>query len=177
MKLPAISKALVATVRKDMKTRGYSLVDTSSFVTHKQWTRRRSELETYICFKNCKTDWIKKLIQWQERLLKKALPDEDFFKHGESLSLRAEKYEDDSNCDWHVDGAYIRSICVIEGVSTQIKTPLGASSIPLGWTLFITAEGRRRRLNLRGTWHRRPKSAERRKLIVHGWESFQSLFF
>lgn len=172
MTLPVISRGLVNSVRKNMLTRGYALVDTSCFLENKKWPSPKSQdvFTNYVVLAECETDWIKKLIDWQERLLKRALPEEGIYNTGlDSLSLRNERYKFHKVCKWHVDGYYIRSICVVKGVPTQIKTPLGDSPIPVGWSLFITGNQRVSALKVRGTLHRRPQSDKLRRVIVHGW--------
>lgn len=172
MTLPVISRGLVNNVRKNMITRGYALVDTSCFLENKKWPSPRSQdvFFNYIVLAECETDWIKKLVNWQGRLLKKALPEEGIYSEGlDSLSIRNERYKFHTVCKWHVDGYYIRSICVVKGVPTQVKTPLGDSPIPVGWTLFITGSDRVKALKIKGTLHCRPKCDKLRRLILYGW--------
>lgn len=177
-RLPTISDGMVRTVRKNMNTQGYALVDTSHYLADKKWPSQQSAVFKtlnaktggyYISLKECSTDWIRALIRWQNRLLTKALPNEDFCVRGNGLSLRNEHHKKDGVSCWHVDGAYIRSICVMKGVPTSIMTDLGESPIPVGWTLFITASGRNGVLRVPSTLHRRPSVKKLRRVIVHGW--------
>lgn len=178
--LPPISRFLVSNVRMDMNTQGFALVDTSHFLKDKVWPSQRSKdfrklndspSGYYMFLRECQTNWVRQLIQWQGRLLKKALSDEKLCSKGESLSLRNERFRDDSSCKWHLDGYHIRSICTLKGPPTLIMTELGESPIPLGWTLFITARDRTDSVKIPATWHRRPRIKKLRRLIVYGWRS------
>lgn len=177
--LPNLTRDLIRSVRRNMNTQGFALVDTSEYLTDKVWPSQRSDVFKtlnsksgghYISLKECSTAWIKTLIQWQSRLLKAALPKEDFKLRGHSLSLRNERHRNDNVCTWHLDGAYIRSICVVKGSPTQVMTKLGESHVPLGWTLFITARERVSSMKIPGTLHRRPRLKKLRRVIVNGWE-------
>ncbi len=180
MTLPVISKSLASRVAKDMNTKGYSLIDTSLFLSRKTWPSQKSltfkalngkKYGHYISLKECMTDWITEFVGWQDKLLHKALPNENLRIESDSLSIRNEKHKTDRKvCNWHVDGHYIRSLCVMKGEPTLIMTELGESPIPLGWTLFITASGRNKSIpDIPGTLHRRPRTKKLRRLIVHGW--------
>lgn len=179
-----ISKYLIDTFHNDMNTQGYSILDTSRFIISKKWPTQRSpefrKLNAskdgkYISLYDCTTDWIKELINWQDSLVKKALPEEFICRRtSHPLALRNENScKNDKVCYWHEDGGFIRSICVVKGPTTQIKTPLGVSSIPLGWTLFLTAKIRSVKLNIPVTIHRRPRIEKPRRLIVFGWDGLK----
>jgi hypothetical protein len=158
-----------------MNMQGFTLVDTSHFLVGKEWPPQRSRdfkilnsnaFGHYMALSECNTQWVKQLIRWQERLLTRALPTEGLYNRGEGLSLRNERFKNDKVCHWHLDGGYIRSLCVVKGPTTQVMTPLGESPIPLGWTLFITAKDRRK---VPATLHRRPRLKNLRRVIVYGW--------
>jgi hypothetical protein len=173
--LPKIDKKLVAKVKADMNSKGYSLVDTSKFISKQNWPHEipndSGEMYYFEVSDPRLVRWMKRFLQWQTKLLQSALPTENIRLLGNSTSIRneKEKEKDRSIERWHTDGYYIRSICVNNGDTTEYLTKSKCiKKLPKRWLLFMTCQ-RARYTKIPATVHRRPATKKARSLVVTGW--------
>jgi hypothetical protein len=161
-----------AIVRREMRARGFTLLDTPSFCNDilfvrlkktrlvlpphdKRW-RRFPQLARYGC--------------WLEDLLGEALPDEAVSLA--SLEFRHEPagYQDPQVDRLHADGSYLRAVYSLYGEPTLYREEGVERPVPHGQTLLMTALGRARAVHVPCTLHRRPGAGPERAVIVCSFE-------
>jgi hypothetical protein len=176
--LPKITKTLVQKVKKDMNSNGYTLIDTSQFISQNQWPHKipnENGNDYYFTKELLPIKWLKSFVIWQQKLLKLALPKENIHMIGKAVSIRNErgKAKEQTAQVWHVDGYYIRSICVNNGDTTEYKDKWGhIHRVPLQWLLIMTCQ-RHNSVDIPATLHRRPATKRKRSLVVTGWYGFK----
>ena len=162
-------------VRLEMLERGFSLVDTPSFLDDGLF-RRLKRSKTVLPF-HSKRWWkyqqLARYGYWLERLLGQALPEESV-----SLAALEFRYElagsEDREVDrLHADGSYIRTAFTPFGPTTVYREGEAERSVPRGQTLLMTALDRARAVHVPCTLHRRPGAGPERAVIVCSFEPRQ----
>ena len=155
-------------VRLEMLERGFSLVDTPSFLDDGLF-RRLKRSKTVLPF-HSKRWWnypqLARYGCWLEEFLRAALPEE-------SVSLAALEFRHepagctDQEVDrLHADGSYIRTVFTPYGPTTVYRDDASECPVPHGRTLIMTAMDRARALRVPCTLHRRPGAGPERAVIV-----------
>ena len=159
-------------VRLEMLERGFSLVDTPSFLDDGLF-RRLKRSKTVLPF-HSKRWWkyqqLARYGYWLERLLGQALPEESV-----SLAALEFRYElagsEDREVDrLHADGSYIRTAFTPFGPTTVYREGEAERSVPRGQTLLMTALDRARAVHVPCTLHRRPGAGPERSVLVCSFE-------
>jgi hypothetical protein len=167
-----LSGETVVEVRREMRERGFTLVDTPCFFELGLLLRLKGR-KTVLPF-DSKRWWtfpqLARYACWLESLLGIALPEE-------ALSLNVLEFrnepagsEDKTVDRLHVDGSYIRSVCTMYGPPTIYRDGKTEKSVPTGQTLLMTEMARARALGAPCTLHRRPGAGPERTVIVCSFE-------
>jgi hypothetical protein len=170
-----ITKKLRVKVREDMMKIGWTIIDTSELI--EKWKLKFSVAE----YKN-DSDPLQRhnLMRRYRKFAKKIakiltaskLVDGDL-----RLEYGNARYEGKNDKrhysaavrDWHSDGGYIRTICCVEGPTTEVRQGRKIIKLPMNHTLIITAKGREELTQIPATIHRGPNTKERRKLFVFAY--------
>jgi hypothetical protein len=173
--MPQQTSTCVSRVRLEMLQRGFSLVDTPSFLDD-SLLRRLKRSKTVLPF-HSKRWWkypqLARYGCWLERLLGEALP-EDLVSLA-ALEVRHELAgsEDQEVDRLHADGSYIRTVFTPFGPTTVYLDGEVEQSVPHGQTLLMTALDRARAFHVPCTLHRRPGAGPERMVIVCSFEPRQ----
>ena len=181
-------------IRKELRTQGWSLVDTTRYLTDDELVKMSVDKKTskdcfvngkiFICsghktlgyydFRWCEDKFVsnetfsKVLIDYKKFIqstIDKCLYDEPMIFNGMEFRHHTKKSE---RGDWHLDGMAIRVIGAVKGQTTEFRPSFRSRKvlqIPVGWTLIFTGKFRGKK-NVESTIHRMPEYSGVRKLIV-----------
>jgi hypothetical protein len=170
--MPAQPDALVASVRREMLERGFSLVDMPPLLDGGRFPELKKKKMVMTC--DCMRWWQFPQLAvhacWLESLVSEALPEESVSLVALDYRYEQASFEDRTVDRLHADGSYVRSVYTLYGASTLYREEDNEHSVPRGRALLLTAMSRARALGLHCTLHRRPGPGPERAVIVCSFE-------
>jgi hypothetical protein len=163
---------LTARVREEMLRQGFSLLRTSGFYADDALLRlKRARMVLQAGGKGWKQfPGLSGYRYWLQSVLGQALPEERLSFTALEFRHEPDGYLDGEVDRLHADGSYLRTVFTLYGLSTIYRLDGSERSVPLGRTLFMTAQDRTRAVGPPCTLHRRPGAGPERALIVCSFE-------